>query len=128
MGLSEQSAAAVVIVTTDGGASWNSESFPPDTSGVTQISCADSTQCSAIGTSLKVTASGGVQFTSSGNGGQTWASVPPTAGLTSVASISCPAPDDCVVVGQSPSGAAASTWQGSVWATQPVTQEVVASS
>jgi photosystem II stability/assembly factor-like uncharacterized protein len=128
LGLSEPSTAAVAIVTTDGGATWNSEPFPPDTSGVNKISCADSTQCLALGTGLKATPTGGVQFVTSGDGGQTWAPIPPAAGLTSVASISCPAPNDCVAVGQSPSGAAVSTWQGGAWATQSVTQEVVAPS
>ena len=123
-GLSDPSAAATAIVTTDGGATWNPENFPSGTSGVNQMSCASSTQCSAVGSSLSASSSGTVQLADSADGGQTWSLASPLAGLTSVASISCPAVGECVVVGQSASGAEASSLQNGTWATESVTQKV----
>jgi photosystem II stability/assembly factor-like uncharacterized protein len=128
LGEYEASAPGSTIVTTDGGATWNPGQMPSNSSGVSEISCAD-LQCWAAG---NLVAHGSstvvVQMESSSDGGMTWSPVTPPTGVTAIASLSCPGPDECVAVGQSSTGPAIATLQSGSWSIQPATEEMGAQS
>jgi photosystem II stability/assembly factor-like uncharacterized protein len=94
-----QSTAADAIITTDGGNTWAQDPFPAGSNSVEEISCSTSTQCFAGGSSQ--TSGGPAVFYSTSNAGATW-SVAATApsGISTIAGLSCPAANDCAVVGR----------------------------
>jgi photosystem II stability/assembly factor-like uncharacterized protein len=116
-GLANPGVPTVAIVTTDGGNTWAQDSFPANTASLDQISCSASGQCFAGGPSE--TQGGPAPFLSSGDGGLSWtpATTSPS-GISAIAGLSCPAANDCAVVGRAANGQAATSasQDGTTWA------------
>jgi photosystem II stability/assembly factor-like uncharacterized protein len=107
---------SVIFATTDGGATWNSQSVPSGV-GVGAISCPSASTCYAAagpGAVLLVTTNGGSQWTTE--------AVPPAP--SSLSGVACTTTLDCVVVGAGPqpgSGAIFTTTNGGAsWSTATV--------
>ena len=84
-----------IIVSTDGGTVWSSETFPATVSNFTGISCVDSTHCTAVGSSA---GGPGAAILSTTNGGGTW--IPQTAPSgTTLDGISCSTDTTCLATG-----------------------------
>jgi photosystem II stability/assembly factor-like uncharacterized protein len=98
-GATDPDAPADAVITTDGGTTWSQDSLPAGSASLEQISCTAATQCFAGGPSTTIT--GPAAFFSTSDAGSTWteSSSPPT-GLSSIAGLSCPAANECAVVGR----------------------------
>lgn len=100
------SASLAIISTTDGGASWISDAYPPSLASahLLSVSCAAGTACWAIGAS----ASGTPIIVATSMGGSSWVeqSFPASAGISNngLYSISCPTASACWAIGGSPKG------------------------
>jgi photosystem II stability/assembly factor-like uncharacterized protein len=109
------------IVTTDGGATWQSQTMPANTAFVDQITCVGGTQCFAEGSDD--TKNGPAAFEESSDGGSTWKQTAPPAGMTQVADVACPAVSQCVAVGrQGFQPVTDTTGDGSSWTTTTLAQ------
>jgi RHS repeat-associated protein len=96
------STVAGVWGTTNGGATWTSESLLSTTLGGatgfsgSSISCADANDC--------VIANTAGAFANTTNGGMNWSTLPVSGPVTSESSLSCPDADDCAAVVGTSSG------------------------
>lgn len=97
-GESDPTVSGIAVETTDGGATWQTETLPSGTAAVDEVACTTGSQCFAGGFN---DASGqAAAFATSSDGGSTWSSQSAPAGLTQIAGVSCPAQNNCVVVGR----------------------------
>jgi hypothetical protein len=89
---------ASVILSADGGVSWESGTVPTDVDTIGAISCADSSHCMALGNSLGSNRRTWVVITA--DGGRTWVASPSTvvSDLT-LGAISCPTDNQCWISG-----------------------------
>ena len=125
-GLSDPNAGASAIESTDGGNTWTSVSFPAGTATLDQVSCDTATQCVAGG--LSPTAGGSAPLFQSNDGGTTWTkAVSPPNPISEIAGISCPALNQCAVVGRQSNrkAATAATSDLSTWATTTLPGQAV---
>jgi photosystem II stability/assembly factor-like uncharacterized protein len=98
-GVTQPTAPATAIITTDGGSTWNQEVFPASTASLHYISCvAGTTQCVATGQSPTTTDP--AIFDVSDDGGVTWAPGSPVPEkVFTPSAITCPAANSCAEVG-----------------------------
>jgi photosystem II stability/assembly factor-like uncharacterized protein len=97
--LENPSAPGTAIKTTDEGDTWTSVNMPQTTATLDQVSCPSATQCVAGGESPSP--GGAAPLYESSDGGNTWSTAPSSpSGLSAVAGISCPAVNQCAVVGR----------------------------
>ncbi len=98
-GLQDPAAPAVAVETSDGGDTWTSLSLPAGSAPLNEVSCSTGTQCVAGGSSP--TPGGAAPLFQSSDGGVTWtqdASPPPD--ISAIAGLSCPAANQCAIVGR----------------------------
>lgn len=86
-----------VIATTDGGATWVSQTVPSG-SELTDVSCASSADCVAVGFKDQVTSDIGVIIATT-NGGATWTSEPVPSGVSFLSAVTCATTTDCIAGG-----------------------------
>jgi photosystem II stability/assembly factor-like uncharacterized protein len=98
---------ADAVLTTDGGTTFDSVSFPFYSASLFEVSCTSATSCIASGAAG--TGETAPAFVVSSDGGLTWNLATPPPTFSAVAGISCPNGGSCVLVGQTPSGAAATS-------------------
>jgi hypothetical protein len=110
---------ADAVETTDGGNTWTNLTLPAATGSLAQISCSG-TECVAGG--LSTTAGGAAPLYQSSDGGTTWTQAPhaPT-GVAAIAGLSCPAANECAIVGRQSDGTATTSASGdlSTWVVVP---------
>jgi len=109
-------AAAVILATADGGATWTAQSAPAGVTFLDGLSCPDAAHCWAVGEAGSGT--GAVIVTA--DGGATWSrqTTPPSVSL---AAISCPGVARCWAVGDAARGRGAilaTADGGATWAAQ----------
>jgi photosystem II stability/assembly factor-like uncharacterized protein len=124
--VSNPNATTVAIMTTDGGSTWTQDAFPTGSASLEQISCPSSSQCFAGGPSL--TQNGPAAFFTSSNSGASWTAAPSAPkGISAVAGLSCPAVNDCAVVGRQANGqaATAASTDLTTWATTTLPGDAV---
>jgi photosystem II stability/assembly factor-like uncharacterized protein len=105
--------AAVIVATTDGGQTWESQTVPPGTKALAAVSCATPRNCVAVGVTNDA---GAVEIVSSDDAGSSWVARRAPSGVGSLAAVSCPSDADCVAVGGS--SAIYSEDGGSTWAVE----------
>ena len=86
-----------IITTTDGGLSWTIHSVPSGVSSLSEISCATSSFCVAVGNSN----TNGAVALSTTDGGVTWTLDTIPSGVSSLSDVSCATPSFCVATGSS---------------------------
>ncbi len=122
-GNNDPTAAADVVASGDGGATWNLISAPKGSAATFQISCDTTAECFAVGPTMQP--GGAATFLVTPDAGKSWVNAPAPPGLNAVADLSCPAVHRCVAVGAQQTGpATAVTTDGSTWAVQPETLQV----
>ncbi|MHB8289713.1 MAG: DUF6531 domain-containing protein [Acidimicrobiales bacterium] len=104
----------VIVVTTDSGSSWTSESLPSSVVDVTEASCASSSSCWAIGTLSGSPSSPTILYSSNVNStsGPSWTAESVPSGVDSLNSISCPSVSECFAIGQITNGAGGTSSTG----------------
>jgi photosystem II stability/assembly factor-like uncharacterized protein len=110
---------ADAIETTDGGSTWTNLTLPAATGSLAQISCS-AIECLAGG--LSATAGGAAPLYQSSDGGSTWKPAPQApSGLAAIVGLSCPAANQCAIVGRASDGTATTSASGdlSTWITAP---------
>ena len=92
--------AAFIFQTNNGGRTWTNDVLPPDTSVLSQISCANAANCVAAGGGWNHGgAAGPPDLLTTRDGGTTWMARSLLAPILDINSISCPAVTSCIVVG-----------------------------
>ena len=118
--------AASIFQTNDGGRTWTNDVLPPDTSVLSQISCASAADCVAVGGGWNHGGAGGPpDLLTTSDGGTTWMARSLPASVLVINSISCPTATSCMVVGsagpntleQLPAAVAVTDDGGDTWAT-----------
>ena len=98
--------AAVIVVTTDGGTSWNAQDVAggstPELSGV---ACPTSTQCMAVGSNGSSLPGSGVVVTTD-DAGRTWSPAAAPPNILAIVAVECTSPADCTLIASS----GTSTW------------------
>jgi photosystem II stability/assembly factor-like uncharacterized protein len=106
-------ATGAVVMTADGGATWQSATLPPGTGLLHGVSCPTITTCVAVGTVTTAYSNvlpGQGLILASTDGGRTWAAQGVPATLSDGFAVACPTARVCVAAGsQWPKGAAAPT-------------------
>ncbi len=118
---------AVILATTNGGATWTSQSYPSglglSDGELVSISCPTISVCFVVGWGNKSSTDGAVILATT-NGGATWTSqsYPSGLGLSSgfLQGLACPSSSSCFAVGAGGSGAVilATTNGGATWTSQ----------
>ena len=114
----------VVLATTDGGATWATQTVPAGVSSLTGISCVSATTCEAVGynyNTVTSTSTGVVLATT--DGGTTWVTQTTPTGTGTLTGVSCATATVCEAVGATTSfGLAilATTNGGATWTAQIV--------
>jgi hypothetical protein len=106
-GVHNHALGADAVETTDGGNTFHAVDFPYYSASLFDVACASATSCIARG--AEGTGQSGPAFVSSSDGVVTWQSGAPPPSFVAVAGISCPTGGSCVLVGQTASGAAATS-------------------
>lgn len=107
-----------VLTTTDGGATWTSQSLPSSTGNLVGMACPSTTDCYALGEFPPGSSTVGTVVLASTDGGNTWASDPVTSSYGGRA-ITCPSISDCYVVGsQSGPFVSQTTDGGATWVSE----------
>jgi photosystem II stability/assembly factor-like uncharacterized protein len=96
MGITNSSAQAYEILTTDGGSSWTSVNTPVSSYLLNTISCSGGDDCTVSGPSAH---GGAAPLWNSSDGGATWTSQDPPAGVTAVGGLACTGNSGCAFVG-----------------------------
>ena len=81
-----------IVNTSDGGATWTTQSIPAGVGTLSSVSCASTSVCEALGPSNVAVGTT--------NGGASWQSQTLPSGLVNVGQISCPSTSECIAVGQ----------------------------
>ena len=109
----------VVVRSSDGGATWATESLPAGVGALSAISCASTSVCEAFGNPLMPVIVGTT------DGGATWHSQTVPSGVEFVTQLSCPSISDCTGVGEAPLGSSTgpvvilnTTDGGATWTTE----------
>jgi hypothetical protein len=85
-----------VVHSTNGGASWMTQSFPAGVGNISAVSCASTSVCEVLGETPTQSAPVVVGTT---NGGSTWQSQSVPSGLDGVSGLSCPTTSVCTAIG-----------------------------
>lgn len=80
----------LVEATVNGGKNWTAETLPAATPVLESISCANASDCTAVGHDVAVTTT---------DGGANWSSAALPSGIMDLEGVSCPAPSACQAVG-----------------------------
>jgi photosystem II stability/assembly factor-like uncharacterized protein len=105
-----------VVVTTHGGSTWESQSLPGGISALYNVSCANTSDCWAVGADSSAAA----VVVVSTDGGSTWTEQPLPGDVETLSGVSCANTSDCWAAGQSSSGdfVLATTDGGTTWTAQ----------
>ncbi len=97
VGLASSLSGGILLKTSNGGASWGSESVPAGTGRLTEVACASTTHCESVGDS----GVGGADVIGTSNGvGWTKQTLPKTLGMGSfLDGVACPTTKLCQAVG-----------------------------
>ncbi len=87
----------VIVNSTDGGATWTTQSLPTGVGSLNSVSCASTSVCEALG--FTYTSSGAFAVGTT-NGGATWQRQTVPSALGIVGQVSCPTTSECITVGQ----------------------------
>ena len=88
----------VVLLTTDGGLSWTTQTLSSSqANSLSDIACTSTSDCLAVGDVGSVSTSAIILATS--DGGSTWVGDTIPTGITRLTGIACSSTDDCVAVG-----------------------------
>jgi hypothetical protein len=107
-----------IAATTDGGATWSTQSVPDGVGVLDQVSCPSSTDCVALSNG-----SDGPAAVATTDGGATWSIQTLPSAVDTVAGISCATPSNCMAVGETStsSGVAMATTDGGAnWTVESV--------
>lgn len=91
-----------VVATTDGGATWNTQTIPTTTGLLTGVSCASSTVCEAVGGNIALSGSGeslSPVAIGTTDGGTTWTSQVLPDAASAMNGVSCSSITTCMTVG-----------------------------
>jgi hypothetical protein len=94
----------LVVVTADGGQRWSSSTLPAEIGPASDVACASSTVCVAVGSTVARTADGGASWTPGSS----------PAGLADIASVTCPTTVFCIIGGAGPGPGSSSPSMSSV--------------
>ncbi len=97
---------AVVIATTNGGATWKPQVIPPAAGYLSSIACADQHDCVAVGQAAQAS-NGQAVILATTDGGRAWQSRPVPPGLLDITTVSCSTDHQCIAVGDVAGGAVA---------------------
>lgn len=107
---------AVVIATSNRGATWNSQVIPATVGYLSGVACADVRHCTAVGQASQSSNGQGAIIATS-NGGATWNQQPLPGGTTDITAVTCLTDRRCTAIGTVVGGAWAIVSQspGSPW-------------
>jgi len=93
-----------VVLTTDGGQHWSPATLPPEVGAVSDVACASTSICVAVGSAVART----------GDGGATWTLASSPQGLSYIISVTCPTASFCIIGGAGPGPGSSSPSMSSV--------------
>lgn len=99
---------AVVIASSDGGATWSNQVIPPQVGYLSRIACSTKRDCTAVGQAAQ-TSAGQAVVIGTDDGGATWALEAVPADILDVTAVSCEADRKCTAIGTTATGAVALT-------------------
>ncbi len=99
---------AVIIASTDGGATWSNQVIPPQVGYLSRIACTSKRDCTAVGQAAQ-TSSGQAVVIGTDDGGATWVLESVPADILDVTAVSCSTDRRCTAIGTTATGAAALT-------------------
>ncbi len=110
----------VILATTDGGTTWAAQTAPAGISGITGISCATTSACTAVGYDFAGASETAVVLATT-DGGSTWSLQTLPSGIGALESVSCATSAICEAVGYQSTGPDAivgTTDGGTTWTSQ----------